>query len=322
MNGEFDLIRTYFRSTAKPASGVLLGVGDDAALLAPTPGHTLVVATDTLVAGRHFPADTAARDIGHKLMAVNLSDMAAMGARPRWALLALTLPEADADWLAAFADGLFALARLHDVSLVGGDTTRGPLTLSLTLLGEVPAGGALRRDAARPGDWLGVTGTLGDAGLGLALALGDAALREQVGGQAAFLRERLDRPTPRVAQGRALAAHIGQVHACIDVSDGLAQDLGHVLSQSGVGAEIDVARLPLSPAVREHCVRTGDPSLPLCAGDDYELLFSFVSEAGDALREVLDFTVIGRVTAEPGLRLLDEQGKRIDRATPGHDHFR
>ncbi|MFP5306942.1 MAG: thiamine-phosphate kinase, partial [Gammaproteobacteria bacterium] len=221
---EFALIRRYFARLTAAHAGVVLGVDDDAALLAPQPGSQLVVTTDTLIAGRHFPESTAPFDIGWKSPAVNLSDLAAMGATPRWFLLALSLPDADARWLEPFASGLRALADRHHVALVGGDTTRGPLAITITAIGEVPAGEALLRSGARVGDLICVTGTLGDAGLALALRPG-LGIRDSGLGDS-FLMARLNRPEPRVAAGIAMR---GIATAAIDLSDGLAGDLQHIL---------------------------------------------------------------------------------------------
>ena len=314
---EFHLIERL-RQRSRQRDDVLLGIGDDAALLKVPDNHALVVTTDTLVAGQHFPIDTEAADIGWKALAVNLSDLAAMGATPAWASLALTLPEADDDWIDAFADGFFELAELHGVALVGGDTTRGPLSITITVHGHVPLDSALRRDAARDGDDIWVTGTLGDAAGGL------AQWRAR-GIQSAKLRYRLDRPTPRIEVGIALR---GLAHAAIDVSDGLAADLGHVLAKSGVGAELDLGRLPVSRTLAEHF--PDEPQrwqMQLSGGDDYELCFT--AAARDALeieRRMAELavpaTVIGQITADAGLRLLTPEGESFVLAQPGYDHFR
>ncbi len=311
---EFDLIARHFAGHDR-RDGVRLGVGDDAALLEPPPpGELLAVTIDTLVSGVHFRPGVDPAALGHKLLAVSLSDLAAMGARPAWATLALTLPEVDEAWLAAFASGLFALAEVHDVALVGGDTTRGPLALTLQAAGYVPPDQALRRDGARAGDAVCVTGTLGDAALALAPpdGLPDDAL--------ARLEARLDRPTPRVAAGLALR---GIATAAIDLSDGLAADLGHVLAASGVGATLELARLPLSPALRTQ-TDAGDWSCPLAGGDDYELCFT-LPEARLAELEGLGLDVavtrVGTVETEPGLRLVDPEGRPSTLRRAGYDHF-
>lgn len=313
--GEFELIRAFFRRPATDAS-VRLGVGDDCALLAPPPGEVLAVTTDTLVAGRHFPETAAAFDIGWKALAVNLSDLAAMGAQARWVTLALTLPDSDEAFLRAFADGFFALADAAGVSLVGGDTTRGPLSLTITAMGCVPAGAALCRDGARAGDDVYVSGTVGDAGLGLRLELQqwvddlDSAAREMA-------LARLRRPEPRLALGLALR---GVASACLDVSDGLAQDLGHLLAASGVGAELELDALPRSAALAGIDAGFAD-ILALTSGDDYELLFTAPPSARDAVAALpLPCTRIGGITAEEGLRFR-RHGQPVEMPVAGFTHF-
>ena len=255
MLGEFALIDRFFRREG-PQPGVVLGIGDDAALLAPAPGHELVLAVDMMVEGRHFLPGTDPEGLGHKLLAVNLSDLAAMGARPRWALLALALPDNEASWLAAFARGLFALAGEHDVALVGGDTTRGPRNLCLTIAGEAPAGCAIRRSGAQAGDDVWVSGTLGDAMLALAALEKRTILDEEA---LSRLRPRLERPQPRVALGLALR---GVAASMLDVSDGLTGDLGHILEASDVGARIDVDRRALRARARGAPARSGASAGP------------------------------------------------------------
>lgn len=312
--GEFDLIKAYFRRPAQGA-GLILGVGDDCALLEPSPGMTLAVTTDTMVSGIHFLPDDAPRDLGHKLVAVNLSDLAAMGARPRWLFLNLTLPAVDECWLAAFADGLFAQAQRHGAVLAGGDTTRGPLAFGLTAMGELPAGQALRRSGARPGDLVCVSGVPGEAAAGLAHRLGQHLLPEGVAAQAL---SRLHRPEPRVTLGLALR---GVATSAIDISDGLAQDLGHILAASGVGATLELGLLPSSPVLA---------ALPqalawrqqLAGGDDYELLFTLPPEYAGRMADLPGpVTVIGRIDPDPGLRLLAPDGSLFPLAHKGHDHF-
>lgn len=315
MPSEFGLIQRYF--TRPPADGsVLLGVGDDAALLSPPAGEVLAVTVDTLVAGRHFPLNTPPAAIAHKALAVNLSDLAAMGATPRWFLLALTLPDASDAFLSEFASALFALADEAGITLVGGDTTRGPLAICITAIGSVPAGQALRRNGARPGDGIYVSGTVGDAGLGLLQALqpGHASLSAF---EAAFVRQRLDYPQPRLALGIALR---GQATACLDISDGLAQDLGHILDASGVGAELDLQALPLSSALRT-LPETQAWQLALAAGDDYELCFTAPPGfSPQALPGNVPLTRIGTVTAAPGL-VLTSRGVRVEHEFSGYQHF-
>jgi thiamine-monophosphate kinase len=317
MPSEFELIARHF---TRRTPGARLGVGDDAALLAPSPGMDLAVTTDMLLAGRHFlPADDPQR-LGHKALAVNLSDLAAMGARPRWALLALALPEADEAWLAAFSRGFFALAERHGVELVGGDTTRGPLTLSVTLLGEVERERALTRDGARPGDEIWVSGDLGGAALGLAHMQGELKLTPA---EVASCLERLHTPEPRLALGRLLQ---GVASACIDVSDGLLADLDHVLERSRVAAEVQFQRLPAHPAV---AARLSDPLVQRCllaGGDDYELCFTApphragdVAAAGRAAKVAV--TRIGRILAGSGLTLFGADGLPMPIVARGYDHF-
>ena len=309
---EFELIRTQFAPLAPNAAGVRLGIGDDAALLAVPADQELVVTTDTSVAGRHFPLDTPAYDVGWKSLAVNLSDLAAMGAEPRWFTLALTLESASLAWVQDFAAGLRDLAQRHRVALVGGDTTRGPLSITITAMGVVPAARALRRDGAKAGDAVCVTGTLGDAALALRLGAGaDPALRA-----------RLDRPEPRVTAGQRLR---GIAHAAIDLSDGLAGDLSHVLRASHLGARIEAERLPASPPFLQQWQRSGESRLALQArgGDDYELCLCIPPQAVDGARASLDvpLTVIGTLTAEPGLRFVDGAGVKLDLPPHGYRHF-
>jgi thiamine-monophosphate kinase len=320
---EFDLIRRYFtRATPNTA----LGVGDDAALLRSAPGMELAVSTDMLVAGTHFFADADPWLLGHKALAVNLSDMAAMGAQPRWATLALALPQADKVWLQQFSAGFFALAEQHGVELVGGDTTRGPLNLCVTIMGEVPQGVALRRSGAQAGDDIWVSGTLGDAALGLALLKGEVQLAE---GDAAACVQRLQRPEPRVALGLALRS---VASSAIDISDGLLADLGHILEGSGVGAEIALAALPVSPVLRaclphalgRHCVLAG--------GDDYELCFTAPVAQRDVLQKIsqrldLPLTRIGTIVPKTsdilgsGCTVRAADGEIITIGESGYDHF-
>ena len=317
---EFDLIDLIRARCALAREDVRLGIGDDAALLAVPAGQALAVSTDTLVSGVHFPEDTTPYDIGWKSLAVNLSDLAAMGAVPAWATLALTLPRPDREWVSAFADGFAALAREHRLALVGGDTTQGPLTITVTIHGFVPENLALRRDGARAGDAVFVTGTLGDAAAGLRL-LRDLGQHE---GERAVLVERLSRPTPRVAQGLLLR---GWAHACIDVSDGLLADLGHICTASGVGAEIESDRLPASPVLRALFDAAEGASFQLAGGDDYELCFCVPAELAVELSAILAdsgcvATQIGRIVAEPGLRVRDAAGNEVRVGGGGWEHFR
>ena len=318
LSPEFDLIERI-RARAGVRADVLLGIGDDAALLQVPEGQHLVWSTDTLVCGVHFPEDTAPADIGWKALAANLSDLAAMGATPAWITLALTLPKPDADWLDAFLDGFCELADAEGLALVGGDTTRGPLSITIGVQGFVPAGLALRRDGAGFNDDIWVTGTLGDAA---------GALRQWQGQglQSVKLRYRMDRPTPQVAAGVALRE---LASAAIDISDGLRADLGHVLERSGVGAEIELGRLPTSHTLAQHFPDEADRwRLQLTGGDDYELCFTASPANALAIEQALSAidvaaTVIGRITREPGLHLHTPEGEGFDLGkTEGFDHFR
>jgi thiamine-monophosphate kinase len=313
---EFDLIRDYFAAATTARDDVSLGIGDDCALLRVPAGRELAVSMDTLVEGRHFSAGADPEALGHKALAVNLSDLAAMGAEPAWFTLALTLPRVDASWLRGFTSGLSALAATHGVQLVGGDTTRGPLSITIQVHGFVEPGRALRRAGGRAGDRLFVSGTLGDAALALQQRLaggtpGDGPAR------------RLDRPNPRCALGRLLLDHAS---AAIDISDGLVGDLGHVCKASGTGARVELASLPLSPPVAAVCRQEGW-RLPLAGGDDYELLFSVpparvaamtaaAAAAGHRVQE------IGSLAATPGIRLIYPDCRESEEIPDGFDHFR
>jgi thiamine-monophosphate kinase len=322
--GEFELIERYFR---RPARRVALGIGDDCALLAPAAGMQLAISTDMLVAGRHFFADVDPVALGHKSLAVNLSDLAACGARPLAFSLALALPRVDEAWLDGFSRGLFALADAHACELLGGDTTQGPLTICITVYGEVPIGKALLRSGARAGDDLYVSGTLGDARLALEGLRGSLALAPEV---LAAARVRLEQPTPRVALGQALR---GIATSAIDVSDGLTGDLGHVLRQSGVGACIDTATalalLAASAAAGRTALQLSNDArlaLVLAGGDDYELAFTAPAAARGRVQAAADASRtpvarIGRIEAEPGLRLVDAQGALLTRSFASFDHF-
>ncbi|WP_139556259.1 thiamine-phosphate kinase [Methylotetracoccus oryzae] len=314
--GEFDLIRRHFARGSAPHPQTVLGVGDDCALLQPSVDTLLAVTADTLVAGVHFFTDVHPHDLGHKSLAVNLSDLAAMGATPAWVTLCLTLPELDQVWLEGFAAGFTQMALAQGVELVGGDTTRGPLSITVQAMGQLPAGSGLRRSGANLGDLVFVTGQVGSAGLGLKTLQGlwDGRDDESV--------RRLLRPEPRVAAGQELR---GRASACIDVSDGLAADLGHVLAASGLGATVEWERLPLSAAVLDYVARTDDWRMPLVAGDDYELCFTAPERERVAIETALASigcacSVIGRIQREPGLRLSREG--RVDAFGPGgYDHF-
>ena len=326
---EFELIDAI-RARAATREGVLLGIGDDAALLQIPPGQTLVVTADTLNERVHFPDPTAPADLGWKALAVNLSDLAAMGARPAWCTLSLSLPACDSDWTHAFLDGFLALADAHAIALVGGDTTRGPLSIAVTAMGWVEAGRALRRDGARVGDEVWVTGTLGDAAAALVLGghvslpLEGAALPAVPGDVAAALDARLRRPTPQVQAGRQLR---GLAHACVDVSDGLLADLGHLCAGSGVGAEVEIARLPASPGLAAAFADAGlRAALQAGGGDDYELCFTAAPDAHEAVTRALQragtpATRIGRIVAGNRVRALAADGAQWHPPRDGYVHF-
>lgn len=315
--GEFDLIRRYFAEAAIQRPDVVLGIGDDCALVRCAAGMELAITVDTLAAGTHFLPDVDPESLGHKSLAVNLSDLAAMGAVPVWCTLALTLPAANDAWLAAFARGFFTLAKRHGVQLIGGDTTRGPLAITIQAMGQAPAGQALRRSGAQPGDLIYVSGPLGSAGLGFKMRRGMVPDSDSAAITA------LERPEPRLDLGQGLR---GLASACIDISDGLAADLGHVLDASRVGATVDYERLPLADCVRDHIAATGDLAVPLAAGDDYELCFTVPphrrAAADSLLRDGgLPGAVIGRIEAAPGLRI-NREGHSLALDTQGYEHFR
>ncbi|HEY4317433.1 MAG TPA: thiamine-phosphate kinase [Herbaspirillum sp.] len=319
---EFDLIARYFTRptrSPRPGSRVGLGVGDDCALLQQAPGMQLAISSDMLVEGRHFFAGADPLALGHKCLAVNLSDLAAMGAQPLAFTLALALPSAQEAWLAPFSTGLLALADLHGCELVGGDTTKGPLTVSITVFGEMPAGAALRRDAAKAGDDIWVSGSLGDARLALAGYRDELKLDHVSQQQAA---ERMHWPAPRVALGLALR---GIAHAAIDISDGLSGDLGHILERSGVGALLDVDALPAGAALQGQ-PRELRRRFALAGGDDYELCFTAPADRRDAVLQAaaasgVAATRVGAIEAAPGLRLRDADGAALDLSVSSFDHF-
>ncbi len=316
MPGEFELIRRYFTRPVKHAS---LGVGDDCALLVPHAGMQLAVSTDMLVEGRHFLSTVTPERLGHKALAVNLSDLAACGALPLWFTLALALPRADEAFVAPFAQGLLALADAHHIELVGGDTTCGPLNICITVFGEVPPGGALLRSGARVGDELWVSGVLGDARLALEAFRGTVALS---GDAFAAARRAMELPQPRVPLGLALR---GLASSAIDISDGLLGDLGHVLKRSGVGAVVELERLPRSPWLAEHPEALQRECL-LAGGDDYELLFTAAADRGDQVRAAarnagVPVTCVGRIEAGDRLRVVDAEGQQLPAQWQGFDHF-
>ncbi|MCE0488947.1 thiamine-phosphate kinase [Pantoea sp. Mb-10] len=319
--GEFELIARYFNRVTSSRRDVEKGIGDDCALLNVPDKQTLAISTDTLVAGVHFLRDIHPADLGYKALAVNLSDLAAMGADPAWLTLALTLPEIDETWLAAFSDSLFELLDYYDMQLIGGDTTRGPMSLTLGIHGLLPVGRALKRSGAKPGDWIFVTGTLGDSAAGLALLqhhhrLNDPAMHE------ALIKRHL-RPMPRVLQGQALR---NLATAAIDISDGLLSDLGHILTASRVGARLNLDALPLSSALRDHFDAEQALNWALSGGEDYELCFTVPEVNRGALDVALGhlgvpYTCIGQIAPDAeGLTLL-QHGKPRSVNYTGFDHF-
>lgn len=321
--GEFAFIEAL-QARVRAGTDVRLGIGDDGAVLAPPPGEELVVSTDTLVAGVHFPQDAHPADVGYKAAAVNLSDLAAMGATPRWCTLALTLPGLDPGYVQPLLTGLLALLDSHSMALVGGDTTRGPLALTLTAIGSVPAGQALRRDGAKAGDLVYVSGTLGDAAAALALR---GTRVEAEDGEVKLARtrlaQRLARPTPRVALGMALR---GLAQACIDVSDGLAADLAHICRQSGLAGVLEAEALPASRALQTLVANPGQRLRHQLGGDDYELCFTIApgdeaSLAAIAHTSHTTLTRIGSLGPGEGVHLLDGEGRVVAPPVPGYEHF-
>lgn len=317
---EFDLIDRYFRACGAKRADVHVGVGDDAAILDCPAGVELVAAVDTLVAGVHFPHGSAPASIGHRSLAVNLSDLAAMGARPAWALLALTLPEAHESWLSEFAEGMAALARAHDVALVGGDTTSGPLCVTVQMLGHVPRSAAMLRSGGRVGDAVFVSGTPGDAAAGLAIEQGRLAAAED---SAAYLRERFLYPAPRLALGESLRRYAS---ACIDVSDGLLGDAAKLARASGCGVAISHGDVPVSEALVRAVGEERARELALTGGDDYELCFSVrPAQVARLLTELpperWGYARIGTLREAPGAEVLRE-GAVMSFSHSGYDHFK
>ena len=306
---EFSLIQRFFTKQRITNPSTRLGIGDDCALLSIPDGYELAITTDTMVENIHFFAGTDPEWLGHKLLAVNLSDLAAMGAKPVSVTLALTLPKVDEIWLTAFAHGFLKLAERYSVDLIGGDTTSGPLTLTVQAMGLVPKAKALMRSAARPGDVIYMTGSLGDAGLGLKIYNGYHCTNSEAA------LSRFNQPEPQVQAGQDL---IGIANACIDLSDGLAGDLAHILKQSQVGACLDWEALPLSQAVLDYINDTGDWSMPLTAGDDYELCFTVSPEQVKNL--TITATEIGIIESQPGLRL-NKSGHIQQLKVKGFEHF-
>ena len=316
---EFQLIRRYFTRAGGSANSVELGIGDDCALLTVPAGQQLAVSIDTVVAGVHFPVDTPARHVATRALCTALSDLAAMGAQPLWITLALTLPKAEATWLADFSHGLFDVMDEFNLALVGGDTTKGPLTVSIQVHGALPYGQALRRSGARAGDSVYVTGTLGDGAAALAL------IRQQLTVSPAatdYLLRRFYRPQPQIIQGQKL---LDIASSCIDISDGLLADLGHVCAASGVGAQIDVSRLPIADGWRLSVGSRQGEEWALTGGDDYQLCFTVPQERQAQVNDLvtnaqLDATAIGTIKAEPGITLVKD-GATLVAESKGYNHF-
>lgn len=319
MLSEFDLIKQYFVQDYVSDSRFALGIGDDCALLTPSAGMQLAISSDMLVSGRHFFPDAETIGLGHKCLAVNLSDLAAMGAKPLAFTLALSLPEANPTWLAGFSQGLLSLANQHQCRLIGGDTTKGPLNICITIFGELPPGTALRRDAAQVGDDIWISGSLGDARLALASYWKEMTLSEE---DHLLAASRMHRPTPRIALGIALR---GVANAALDISDGLIGDLGHILERSHVGASLEIDSLPAGPILKKQNLDKRR-EFTLNGGDDYELCFTAPAHQRDAvlaagLSSQTTVTRVGQIEAEAGLRLRDQEGHSIKMQLSSFDHF-
>lgn len=310
---EFDIIRQFFELKTIARTDVSIGIGDDAAIVSVPQHHELAITTDTLVAGVHFPISTSAYDIGYKALAVNLSDLAAMGATPAWITLSLTLPDANPSWLKQFSDGFFTLAQQYQLQLIGGDLTHGSLSVTIQAFGFVPKGKALTRSHAKPGDLIYVTNTLGDAGL--ALQSLENKLTSNID------PTKLNRPEPQILTGEKL---LGIAHSAIDISDGLAADLGHILERSAIGASVDVESLPFSAQMKASVSLDKAIQLALTAGDDYELCFTVPENKKIALEQTLtnlSYTCIGKITATRGLDLHYRNGEKYVLETNGYQHF-
>ncbi len=316
---EFDLIKHFFSEQAVKRKDVALGIGDDCAVLVAPENQNIVVTTDTLVAGVHFPLDTQARAIGHKAVAVNLSDIAAMGAKPSWLSLALTLPEVDEAWLAEFCAGVFELCEFYNVELIGGDTTQGPLSITITAQGLTPSGSYLSRTGAKAGDWIYVTGNLGDAALALQQINGHVSIDEQFVSQ---IRRALDFPKPRVLAGQVLREYAS---SAIDISDGLISDLGHICQASNVGANIVLDAIPFSDLMRDNLLEEDALNFALSGGDDYELLFTVSEDNKVGMQTALshvatDITCIGQINLSQTITTtLNDEAVSIN--TSGFEHF-
>lgn len=319
--GEFSLIARYFDRVRSARRDVETGIGDDCALLTVPDKQTLAISTDTLVSGIHFLPDICPRDLGYKALAVNLSDLAAMGADPAWLTLALTLPEVDEDWLEAFSDSLFEVLNYYEMQLIGGDTTRGPLSMTLGIHGFVPNGRALKRAGAKPGDWIYVTGTPGDSAAGLAILQHRLTVKDPH--QADYLKQRHLRPMPRILQGQALR---DIASSAIDLSDGLISDLGHILKASECGARVALETLPYSDALRDNVSLEQAERFALGGGEDYELCFT-VPELNRGVIDValgrlgVPYTCIGQMTADVEGLHFTRDGEPVVFDWKGHDHF-
>ncbi|UXY09963.1 thiamine-phosphate kinase [Kosakonia sp. ML.JS2a] len=319
--GEFSLIARYFDRVRHSRRDVETGIGDDCALLNVPEKQTLAISVDTLVAGNHFLPDIDPADLAYKALAVNLSDLAAVGADPAWMTLALTLPDADDAWLQAFSDSLFEQLSYYDMQLIGGDTTRGPLSMTIGIHGYVPVGRAMKRDGAKPGDWIYVTGTPGDSAAGLAILQQRLVVKNRE--DAAYLRQRHLRPTPRLLHGQALR---NLASSAIDISDGLISDLGHILHASGCGARVDLDLLPYSDAFRRHVEKEQGLRWALSGGEDYELCFT-VPELNRGALDVaighlgVPVTCIGQMSADIDGLHFTRDGKPVTLDMKGYDHF-
>ncbi len=315
---EFDLIREYF-SKSSNRDDVILGVGDDCALLLPPAGMELAITTDTLVKGVHFSRGDDPESLGYKSLAVNLSDLAAMGADPAWVTLALTLPNSDSEWLKAFSRGFLSLATKHNVSLIGGDTTRGPLSISVTAHGFVKPGSAIRRSGAKAGDKIYVTGTLGDAGLALLARQGKCSIETGL----AAIEKRLDRPQPRLEVGCAVR---DIASAAIDISDGLISDLGHICEKSNVGARVFLQQIPISNQINAYLRQDGNWATVIAAGDDYELCITIPQQNELQLEQIkadldCDLVMIGEIVSGSGVTCVQADGTVLEDTNSGYQHF-
>lgn len=314
---EFEIIKHFFAERViSSRRDVVIGIGDDCALVEVPVDQALAISTDTLVVGVHFFENADPADIGYKALAVNLSDLAAMGAEPAWVSVALTLPQPDEKWLQGFSEGFFTLLDHFSLQLIGGDLTQGPLTITMHVQGFVPKQQVLRRGGAKSGDRIYVSNSLGDAGLALRLLRGEIVVADT---DKTYLLNRLNRPEPRISEGLALR---NIASSAIDISDGLIADLGHILQQSGVGATINTDNIPLSPELSTNLLKEEALELALTAGDDYELCFTVPPKYEFMLSQSLrKFYCIGIIDAQPGLRLLDNQGKTVAMNSRGFEHF-